>query len=129
MNTQRNDWPLGPLLSEAQGRRSAREMAKISEGRFSATTWRWLTTGIRVRAGEETVYRPDPQTVIDAARVTGLDEDRALRMAGFDPRNLPVPAGQVGSPSLEAFTDDEILQEIRKRLRDRGASTVPGRGS
>lgn len=110
---------MGAALAEAQGRESAREMSRRSAGRFSATTWRWLVTGIRVRQGEASVYRPDPQTVIDAARVAELDQARALRMAGFDPENLPAAAGQVGRPDLEAFTDDELLREVRDRLRGR----------
>lgn len=41
------------------------------------------------------------------------DVDEALRTAGFDPIDIPRPAH---SP-LEAATDDELIAEIRRRMK------------
>lgn len=114
----RDNWPLGALLHNAQGKTSARKVADRSQGRFSATTWRHLVTGIMYRDGEPTEYRPEPQTVIDAANAVGIKNvDHALRLAGFDPENLPGQAGRVGRPDLDDFTDAELLGAVEERLR------------
>lgn len=118
MSTRRDDWPLGEILERAQGTLSAREMARRSDGRFSQTTWRQLVRGTIRRDGEDLPYRPDPQTVLAAVRVAGVeDEEAALRMAGYDPQSLPMPVGRTVRPALGVFTDQELLDEVRERMR------------
>lgn len=118
VNTTRDDWPLGELMKRAQGNLSAREMARRSDGRFSQTTWRQLVRGTIRRDGEDLPYRPDPQTVLAAVRVAGIeDEEAALRMAGYDPRSLPIPVGRTVRPAMGVFTDQELLDEVRERMR------------
>jgi len=105
-------------MKRAQGNLSAREMARRSDGRFSQTTWRQLVRGTIRRDGEDFPYRPDPQTVLAAVRVAGIeDEEAALRMAGYDPRSLPIPVGRTVRPAMGVFTDQELLDEVRERMR------------
>lgn len=118
VKTRRGGWPLGELLARAQGSLSAREMARRSDGRFSATTWRQLVLGTIRRNGEDLPYRPEPETVLAAVRVAGVvDEEAALRLAGYDPRNLPIPVGRTVRPALGVFTDRELLDEVEVRMR------------
>lgn len=116
MSTQRPDWPLGPALKKARGRMPKREAARkagISEGR-----WRQLESGYQGSEQYPSPVTTKPSTVIAVAMAVGLNVPEALELAGFDPADYaelePAPAAR----PLKGFHIDELLAEVRSRVRD-----------
>lgn len=63
-----------------------REAAKLTT--FSRTTWTSLETGTRIKegGGVHAPAKPRPDTIMQAARVVGVDVNEALTLGGWDPR-------------------------------------------
>lgn len=109
----RTDWPLGPALKQARieagiSARAAARRAGISSGR-----WYQLETGVQKAGGQDINIRTTPSTVAAAARAVNWDVNKALKIAGFDPRDV-VDAHDDPSP-LTTVPTEELLEEIRRR--------------
>lgn len=112
------DTPLTPLGKQLRaGRRRAslsiRQAAKLAG--FSHTAWTTLETGRRAQQGDK-VPQPRVPTVLAAARVVNLDPAKALRLAGYDPRNwLPEETGEA-PPADTSTVADRIRMLSGERL-------------
>ncbi len=107
---------LGNALEEARetldlSKREAARRSGISEGR-----WRQIVSGFQRPGSGPAAGRPRRSTVIAMARAVGLDESKALRLAGYAP--LPeVSEPEPMSPEVIQAWGREMLAEIWRHPR------------
>lgn len=118
----RGDWPLGPEL------RRHRENAGLSQREASRRTtppgstkpavsagrWKQLETGWQKNKGALIPIGTTAATVAAAARAVRWDVNEALATAGFRSEDVPT---QPAEPVIARYSDDELLAEIRRRMR------------
>ncbi len=114
MTKQLPEWPLGPDIRRAReelgiGKREAARRAGVSD-----TLWRNLERGFEVRQGEKFHNKHRPETVAKVARVVDYPVDHAWRLAGIEVSDEV----RIDDADLSKISDDELLSEVRKRMRD-----------
>lgn len=123
MNT-RPDWPLGPALRsrrESQGL-SVKAAARRTNKRVSDGRWYQLESGYQQIKGQLIPISTTPATVAAAAEAVSWDVTEALKVAGFDPVDLPEPPA---SP-LADISDEELVAELLDRLTQRHTHGLGG---
>lgn len=110
----REDWPFGPALKAHRMEKgwSVKAAARRTKPKISDGRWYQLESGYQPVAGQRMPIGTTPATVAAVARAVEWDVNEALAVAGFDPIDLPA---EKVSP-LELVTDDELLNEVRRRL-------------
>jgi hypothetical protein len=81
----------------------------VSPGR-----WHQLESGWQKNKGVLIPIGTTAATIAAAARAVEWDAGEALRTAGFTSDDVPRPIPTAG---LDRFSDDELLAEVRKRMR------------
>lgn len=107
-------WEFGRELRAARSRaglsiRRAAKLAGVSEGR-----WRQLESGVQSVGGVPVAIRTKPETAVKVAAVVALPADRALTLAGFDPK-VHMPAS--GDPSEDERLVARLVQAAADGLR------------
>lgn len=116
----RTDWPLGPALEQARIRsgisgRAAAKRAGISSGR-----WYQLVSGVQKIKGQEIPISTTASTVVAVAKAVDLDINEALKLAGFDRRDVDIV---VGPPPRMVVLDEVPTEELLDVLRSRIVSS------
>lgn len=91
-----------------------RAAAARTDGKISSGRWYQLESGIQKAGGQEIPISTRPETVVAAALAVKWDVNEALATAGFDALDNPP---LIERSPLEAASDDELLAEIRRRMR------------
>lgn len=117
-------WPLGPVLEKARIERGLATREAARRAGFSDTLWRTLERGYELRKGTKFPASPRANTVAAAAKVVGIPVDSALSLAGLSVRDLgPEP----DAPDLSGISDDQLLEEVRRRMGATGERKGPSR--
>lgn len=116
MTTKRNDWPIGALLEQKQGRLSPREVSERAEHAFSHQTWRNMVSGYVRKNGVTKEYVPEVDTVLAVAKFAGIPAESAMLMCGLDPQQLEGEGYERGRPDMSKVTTEEMLAELRSRI-------------
>gem|GEM_PF-3357850 len=88
---------------------------------MSPGRWHQLESGWQKNKGVLIPIGTTAATIAAAARAVEWDAGEALRTAGFTSDEVPRPIPTAG---LDRFSDDELLAEVRKRMRSAAAPFV-----
>jgi hypothetical protein len=125
----RDDWPFGPELKRRREhaglsqRAASRRTTPAGETKpvISAGRWPQLETGWQKNKGARIPIGTTPATVAAAARAVDWDINDALQLAGFSPATVTAEFSGEGTLAtaidLKALSDEELLAEIRERMR------------
>lgn len=117
----RADWPFGPALKRrrekaglSQREASRRTAPGGGKPAVSAGRWKQLETGWQKNKGVLIPIGTTPATVAAVARVVDWDIADALQLAGFSADEAPRAPTEA---PITHYTDDELLAEIRRRMK------------
>lgn len=123
----RQDWPLGPELKRhriAKGL-SVRAAAALTNKTVSETRWRQLESGVQSIPGGTAPINTTVRTVVAAAKAVDWNPRDAAKLAGFNPDDAGPSVvtlhveGIEQAPDLEQLSDDDLLAELCRRLKQR----------
>ncbi|MDQ3405080.1 MAG: helix-turn-helix transcriptional regulator [Actinomycetota bacterium] len=114
MTQELPDWPLGPEIQRAREELGLAKREAARRAGVSDTLWRTLERGFELRQGIKFRASPRPETVAKAARVVNYPVDVAWRLAGID---VPENDTEAGETDLSKISDDDLLSEVRRRMR------------